>query len=69
MSSCIICGASVFDTPLHRTKPTEQPDGGWMCEPCLAKNEPDLYASLKEDGDIEAVNDIAQALAQPHGGA
>lgn len=66
MSDCIICGASVFDTPLHRTKPTGQPDGGWMCEPCIEKHEPDLYTSLKADGDIDVVNDIAQALGGDH---
>lgn len=62
MQACIICKLSVLDKPLHRTKPTGQPDAGWMCESCIAKHEPDLHASLKADGDIDIVNDIAEAL-------
>lgn len=60
--NCTICDVSFFDKPLHRTRPTGQPDAGWMCEECLNKNEPELHNNLKEDGDFQQTNDISKAI-------
>lgn len=63
--NCIKCNVSMFDKPLSRTKPTGQPDGGWMCQDCMRKHEPDLYKCLKSDGDLDITNDIFNAINSP----
>lgn len=55
---CINCGVSMFDKMLHRTKPKGQPDGGWMCEDCMQKVEPELANNLKTDDDYNVVKAI-----------
>lgn len=59
---CINCGVPAHVKPLSRTKPLGQPDGGWMCQACMKKKEPELYNNLKDDGDFKITNDIFNAL-------
>lgn len=59
---CIICNVSCVDKPLSRTKPKGQPDGGWMCQDCMKKQEPELYSNLSDDGDLKITNDIFDAI-------
>lgn len=47
--NCISCNCTHNDRPLFRTKPVGQPDGGWMCMPCLDNLEPELAKNTRED--------------------
>jgi hypothetical protein len=40
---CCLCGDSVQNVNLHRTKKFGQLDAGWMCTSCLKRTEPELY--------------------------
>ncbi len=42
------CGASVFERPLQRVNPKGEA-GIWWCEPCIAKEEPELARNIAED--------------------
>lgn len=59
---CKNCEASMFDKPLHRTNPLGQSDAGWMCEDCIANNEPELYQNLKDDNDLKIANEIMEII-------
>ena len=59
---CINCGVPMFNKPLSRTNPKGQPNAGWMCQDCIKDKEPELYQNLKEDGDLDVLNDIFTAI-------
>jgi hypothetical protein len=59
---CIVCKVSMFDKPLSRTKPTGQPDAGWMCQSCIEKEEPELYKNLNDEGELKMVNTIFDVI-------
>jgi len=54
--NCIKCGIHFTKRPLQRTNPVGQPNAGWMCEPCLKKNEPELHKNAVDDKSIEIAN-------------
>ena len=45
---CMNCGVSVFNKPLQRVNPKGE-DGIFWCEPCIAKEEPELARNIDED--------------------
>jgi len=55
-TKCMNCGASVFDVPLMRVN-EKGVDGVFWCEPCVEKNEPELYKNEKED-ETQAEKDL-----------
>lgn len=58
---CCKCGVSIQGRILHRTNPLGQLDAGWMCEPCIKENEPELYENIQE-GNKEVINDLKEVL-------
>jgi len=55
---CIKCGCSCAERMLHRTKPKGQMNAGWMCLPCIEKDEPELAKNIKQDDDMVLLNTI-----------
>lgn len=56
--NCIKCGCSCTERMLHRTNPIGQKDGGWMCMPCIKKQEPELAKNIETDDDMKLLNII-----------
>ena len=50
MKNCDYCGISVMKEPLQRVNEFGK-EGIWWCEPCIEKEEPELYRNIKEDED------------------
>lgn len=48
-TTCMKCGASVFDKPLMRVN-EKGVSGIWWCEDCVKSTEPELYRNEIEDG-------------------
>ena len=59
---CKKCGVACTSKMLHRTNPTGQSDGGWMCLECIESEEPELYKNIVEDEDFNVFKDIEDAL-------
>jgi hypothetical protein len=58
MEKCTKCGCPCTARMLHRTNPKGQIDAGWMCMPCIEKQEPELANNIKKDDDINLLNII-----------
>jgi len=55
MRNCANCGISVELKPLQRINPIGE-NGIFWCEPCIEKEEPELYKNIQEDkNDVEKV--------------
>lgn len=39
---CIKCRVTLYELPLHRTKPLDSVSAGWMCQPCITLEHPEL---------------------------
>ena len=57
---CANCGCHVSKRPLQRVNETGV-DGIWWCEPCIAKNEPELYRNIMED-ETQLERDLKEIL-------
>ena len=51
-----------MDRMLHRTNPVGQADAGWMCMPCIEKNESELARNIKSEKDFNTVEDIGNIV-------
>jgi hypothetical protein len=47
-TACNKCGISVMVRPLQRVNPIGE-NGIFWCEPCIEKNEPELFKNIQED--------------------
>jgi hypothetical protein len=62
---CEICGVSMFEKMLHRTKPKGDPDGGFQCIYCIKNNEPELHNNnILSDTDFKVISDIEEIIVQ-----
>lgn len=59
---CISCNCTAFKRMLHRTNPIGQPDGGWMCMPCIELHEPELAKNIKTEEDFSVIKKIESAI-------
>jgi hypothetical protein len=59
---CEICGVSMFNKMLHRTKPKGDPDGGFQCIDCIKKTELELHNNIVNDTDYKVISDIEKTI-------
>lgn len=59
---CEICGVSMFNKMLHRTKPKGDSDGGFQCIDCIQKTELELHNNIVNDTDYKVISDIEKTI-------
>jgi hypothetical protein len=50
---------------LHRTNPKGQDKAGWMCMPCIEKEEPELSKNIKSDDNYDLLQLLEDECCKP----